>query len=120
MSAGSVQKASRERPRPSSWHPSACWCICGTCFLDFLKDNRLSIANGRYGDKSNDFTYISRKGRSVVDYICFRHDEIEYHRDMKIVRMTELFEKMGMVVVLVAGQLVTGGQQPHELTLIAG
>ena len=40
----------------------------GKCFLQFLKDNRALICNGRITPEQNDFTFVSPQGRSVPDY----------------------------------------------------
>ena len=50
----------------------------GNYFLDFLKDNRALICNGRVTPELNDFTFISPRGRSVPDYIYCPADHIQY------------------------------------------
>jgi hypothetical protein len=45
----------------------------GHDFLEFLNDAKFCVLNGRMNGSDN-FTSVSRKGRSVVDYICIPHD----------------------------------------------
>ncbi len=42
--------------------------------IDFLKDSKMCILNGRLRPENDNFTYLSDKGRSVVDYIVTPHD----------------------------------------------
>lgn len=44
----------------------------GDHFLDFLINCNFCMLNGRLG--TNDFTHISKRGRSVVDYVCVPHE----------------------------------------------
>ena len=39
-------------------------------FIEFLNDAKLCCLNGRICNDNDNFTSVSRKGRSVVDYIC--------------------------------------------------
>ncbi|CAG2210017.1 unnamed protein product [Mytilus edulis] len=42
-------------------------------FIDFLNESKFCVLNGRFQDCDN-FTSISTRGKSVVDYICVPHD----------------------------------------------
>ncbi|VDI60035.1 Hypothetical predicted protein [Mytilus galloprovincialis] len=42
-------------------------------FIDFLNESKFCVLNGRFQDCDN-FTSISKRGKSVVDYICVPHD----------------------------------------------
>ncbi|WAR27263.1 hypothetical protein MAR_012967, partial [Mya arenaria] len=46
----------------------------GHDFIEFLNDAKLCCLNGRICIDNDNFTSVSRKGRSVVDYICIPHD----------------------------------------------
>ena len=48
----------------------------GDLFIEFLRDINFAMLNGRIG--VNDFTYISPRGRSVVDYICVPYEQFKY------------------------------------------
>ncbi len=41
----------------------------GEALINFVKDCKLCILTGRLDPQNNHFTYISNKGKSVVDYI---------------------------------------------------
>ena len=47
----------------------------GDAFINFLCDAHFAKLNGRF--KDNDFTCISTKGKSVVDYICTPYEDID-------------------------------------------
>ena len=46
----------------------------GDHLLDFLVDCNMCIVNGRVG--SNDFTHVSHRGCSVVDYVIVQHEQL--------------------------------------------
>ena len=54
----------------------------GNCFIDFLNDSEMCILNGRTGN--NDFTFISPRGSSVVDYVIIPHDMLQSISDFNI------------------------------------
>ncbi len=57
----------------------------GKSFIEFLHDAKCCIVNGRISSENDNFTSISTKGRSVVDYVFAPHDNIdsvfEFHVD---------------------------------------
>ncbi len=60
-------------------------------FLDFLISSSFCMLNGRLGN--NDFTSISEKGKSVVDYICIPHSQISDHLDFNITTVSDIANK---------------------------
>jgi len=40
----------------------------GEAVIDFVKDSRLAILNGRLNPEKDNFTFVSSRGKSVVDY----------------------------------------------------
>ena len=56
--------------------------IYGQSFIEFLINCNLCMLNGRHCTK-NDFTSISRKGCSVVDYCIVSHDQLSDFQDFK-------------------------------------
>ena len=48
----------------------------GENFLDFFKDSNSLILNGRITSELDNFTCVSGKGKSVVDYIVAPFDSI--------------------------------------------
>ena len=61
----------------------------GEYFLQFLKDNRALICNGRVTPDLNDFTFVSPRGRSVPDYIYCPADHIQYCVSMQVLRVSD-------------------------------
>ena len=62
----------------------------GQYFLQFLKDNRALICNGRVTPVFNDFTFLSTRGRSVPDYIYCPADHIQYCKELKVIKVSEI------------------------------
>ncbi len=48
----------------------------GDAFLDFLIESKMCVLNGRVTPEFDNFTCVSPKGSSVVDYIAVSHDNI--------------------------------------------
>ena len=46
------------------------------------------MLNGRLG--TNDFTHISKPGRSVVDYVCVPHEQYASYSDFSVHKMTDI------------------------------
>ena len=69
----------------------------GEELLNFVKDSKLCMLNGRFGEKSNKFTYITDKGKSVVDYILVPHDCFARCMDFEILHVNDLLEKYDMM-----------------------
>ena len=64
----------------------------GDLFIEFLTDINFAMLNGRIG--ANDFTYISPRGRSVVDYICVPYEQFEYISDFSVIKMLDLINSV--------------------------
>ena len=61
----------------------------GELFIYFVINTHLCILNGRNSDR-NDFTSISVKGCSVVDYCITPYDIFNYFTDFTVTRTTDL------------------------------
>lgn len=53
--------------------------------------------NGRFDNKSNDYTFQSTRGHSVVDYICVPHDVYNQCSDFQIISCSDIVENAGLV-----------------------
>ena len=62
----------------------------GNYFLQFLKDNRALICNGRITPDLNDFTFLSTRGRSVPDYIYCPADQIHLCKELKVIKIFDI------------------------------
>ena len=70
----------------------------GDFFLQFLKNNRALICNGRITPEKNDFTYISPRGCSVPDYIYCPADHIQYCTSVNILKVSDAINKFHLDV----------------------
>ena len=68
------------------------WVTLGEYILQFLKDNRALICNGRVTPVFNDFTFLSTRGRSVPDYIYCPADHIQYCKELKVIKVSEIID----------------------------
>ncbi|MES9881007.1 MAG: reverse transcriptase family protein [Sedimenticola sp.] len=66
----------------------------GDILIDFLVDCGICIVNGRVG--TDEFTYVSPRGSSVVDYVLTPYEQLQFTSDFKVTLMTELASNMGM------------------------
>lgn len=72
----------------------------GNSFLEFLNDSRCCVLNGRYGNESNEYTYYSTRGKSVVDYICVPHDIFKQCKNFRITNCKDLIEEFNLFRLL--------------------
>ena len=49
----------------------------GQAFIEFLNELKMCFLNGRSDNTNSDFTCVSGRGKSVVDYICVPHDVLQ-------------------------------------------
>ena len=68
----------------------------GECLLDFLKDTKMCIINGRVTPDHDDFTYISSRGKSVVDYFIVPHEQINDCKSMDVYTMKNLVNRFNL------------------------
>ena len=65
----------------------------GSQLLDFLKISACCMLNGRAGSvDENDFTSLSGKGETVVDYALLPHEKLQSFSDFKVWRTRRIFE----------------------------
>ena len=72
----------------------------GEELLNFIKDNRLCMLNGRFMSEYDNFTYISDKGKSVVDYIITPQDCFVKCVNFEVLTMNELLQKFNLMDML--------------------
>lgn len=68
----------------------------GKSFLEFLNDSRCFILNGRFGEESEEYTFYSTRGHSVVDYICLPLDNFTLCQNFQITKCTDLVERYNL------------------------
>lgn len=72
----------------------------GDCFIEFLKDGKLCVLNGRVTPENNDFTFISHQGKSVVDYIAVNHEALCKFSYFDVLTMSDCIEKFDLFSLL--------------------
>lgn len=63
----------------------------GREFIDFLVDAKLCALNGRFKDNDN-FTFISPRGKSVVDYMCVPHDVFKQCDEFSVIPVQTIID----------------------------
>ena len=70
--------------------------VHGQEMIDFLVDCNMCMLNGRIG--KNDFTYVSTRGKSVIDYVFVPHEQLPLYTDFSVVCMSDLICERHLVV----------------------
>ena len=68
----------------------------GDLFIDHMTTTGMCMLNGRVGD--SDYTYISNKGKSVVDYAWVPHEQLSNWTNFKVHRVSNLISSFGLCV----------------------
>jgi len=72
----------------------------GNDLIDFLKDTKNCVLNGRFDDVHNNFTCISSKGSSVVDYCITPHEYLKYCKTFEVHTCIDLIDKHSLQEML--------------------
>ncbi|CAC5404135.1 unnamed protein product [Mytilus coruscus] len=67
----------------------------GDLLIDFLTSCNLCMLNGR-ADGNNDFTCVSKRGRSVVDYVVTPHEQLNICTSCDVYLMSDLIVDTGL------------------------
>ena len=67
----------------------------GDQFLEFLNDSKLAVINGRVNPENDNFTFLSSRGRSCVDYMVVPHDCLSYVKNFKVDLASDLVNRYG-------------------------
>ncbi|CAG2202982.1 unnamed protein product [Mytilus edulis] len=62
----------------------------GNYFLDFIKDAKLCVLNGRLEKDSDNYTYVSKTGKSVVDYIAVPYADLNKYSKFKVQLISDI------------------------------
>ncbi len=68
----------------------------GKGYIEFLNENKLCVLNGRFDPSFDNFTSITGRGKSVVDYIFCPHDQFGYFSDFKVITCKEIANKYSL------------------------
>ena len=72
----------------------------GHTFIDFLIDSKMCVLNGRFCNSSDNFTSVSTKGRSVVDFISVPHDCFSFCENFEVISPTSIINNYNMQSLL--------------------
>ena len=72
----------------------------GDIFIDFLIASKMCVLNGRGDNTRDNFTFINTRGKSVVDFMCVRHNEIDKFVNFSVSTMSELISKYNLYGIL--------------------
>jgi len=67
----------------------------GDHLIQFLIDSNMCMLNGR-NFVQNDFTSVSTKGCSVVDYCLLSHDNLQIFTDFKVTHVSDVLNSIGI------------------------
>ena len=70
----------------------------GNHFIQFLKDNRALILNGRVTPARNNFTFVKAQGRSVPDYMYCPSDHIQYCSSCEVLPVSDIINSFNLTV----------------------
>jgi hypothetical protein len=82
----------------------------GEEFIEFLQEMNMCVLNGRF---SNDnFTCISSRGKSVVDYLCVLQDQFNLFNDFRVHSVTDMIDKCAIM------ELISDLSRPPDHSII--
>ena len=62
----------------------------GDLLIDFAINTNMCMLNGRGVEKGNNFTFISKTGKSVVDYALVPHEQLDRWSNFKVLTVTDI------------------------------
>ncbi|CAC5405576.1 unnamed protein product [Mytilus coruscus] len=68
----------------------------GNTFLEFLNESKMCVLNGRFDQDKDNFTFISGRGKSVVDYICVPQDYLDQCISFETITTRSIAEKANL------------------------
>ena len=72
----------------------------GTSLIESLRSNNLGIVNGRVMNNRNNYTCISNKGCSVVDYFIGNESSFPRIINFEVITMAELIQQYNYICLL--------------------
>ena len=65
----------------------------GVALVEFLLESKMCILNGRINPQNDDFTCVSTKGRSVVDYVIVPQSFLKKYIDFRVTLTNDVIER---------------------------
>jgi hypothetical protein len=67
----------------------------GDAFIEFLKDGKCCVLNGRLNPENDEYTCVSNRGKSVVDYIVVPHDVLDKCYNFEVNSCESILDDIG-------------------------
>ena len=68
----------------------------GDYLVDFLGDSKMCTLNGRFDQDKDNYTYVTPRGKSVVDYMIMPHTHFNIIQNFEVVLVSEAIDKYGI------------------------
>ena len=68
----------------------------GPSFIDFLNDIRFCVVNGRITPDLDNFTFVSPRGKSVVDYFIVPQDYVKQYKSFRVELAAEVIDSLNL------------------------
>ena len=68
----------------------------GKSFIEFFNESKMCVLNGRFDPNDDNFTCISGRGKSVVDYICVPHEVLKLVKSFKVISAKSIVENANL------------------------
>ena len=81
---------------PYRFNPDKSKNAHGEVFLNFLRDNRAVILNGRITPECNNYTFVSTRGNSVPDYMFCPLDHLRQCSQSKIMLVSDVINQLNI------------------------
>ena len=75
----------------------------GDALIDFLKDTKFAILNGRISPGLDNYTSISNRGNAVVDYILSNHSNISNCSNFIVEKSSDIIDNIGLLELIGPG-----------------
>jgi hypothetical protein len=66
----------------------------GDLLTEFMIDCNISMCNGRIVNGQNNYTHVSHRGKSVVDYVLVPHEQMQFVSSFNVHLMTDTAEAL--------------------------
>ena len=69
----------------------------GDNLIEFLSDSNSCVLNGRFDSGKDNYTYVSARGRSVVDYVIVPASHLQYVSVFSVMTVTEAIDAYELI-----------------------
>ena len=84
----------------------------GETLIEFLKDVKMCALNGRLTPELDNYTCISTRGRSIVDYVLVPHECLRFCKKLEVIPVNSLIDKLRLT------QLISHKSKPPDHSMV--